>query len=193
MQQVWLGAYNTHKMKRTIVIGDLFHAKAKCHSWNYAEFVQFLYCWIYKTITLTPKVEFIQSNILTGQIRENKPKGLNLQTESKTDSYLDTILSLAIEIERIHATHCIIPFIIFGWHNVIPLSNPIFKSRLDTYCACAPNFITRTYCNQRNRFLVESGLRVFHCNDWGIVLTYRGEFGKGEFISALECSFDWNF
>lgn len=138
---------------------------------------------------LIPSLTLLQSNIFDRKIRENKPQELNLQTASKTNSYLDTILSLGFKMKRKRPSYCAIPSMTFGWHNVRQLTDSKYRSRLDNYTACSPNFSTKSYCANRDRFFIEGSLNLAHVYNWGINHSAMVEFGDGDLIIAINLTF----
>lgn len=126
-------------------------------------------------------------------ISEDKPKGLNLETESKYFGFLDALLSIKIQAEKQAQCDCIKAYLDLGWHNITHLSNRIFHSKLDNYRACACSFATKTYKGSIHRFFMEWGATISYCPSWDLFMNYRTEFTKGDFVQAVNFGASWRF
>lgn len=135
----------------------------------------------------------IQTNVFLSSISEDKPKRLNLQTESKYFGFLDTLLSIKIQAERQASCTCAKAYLDLGWHNITHLSNRTFYSKLDNYIACACSFATKTYKGSINRFFMEWGMTISYFPSFDFLMNYRTEFTKGDFVQALNFGVTWRF
>lgn len=189
-----IGSYNLSHVNRRITFPTPLHTQANPKSWSIAECVSLTYNHKYREkIFIIPSLTLLQTNVFNRKISENKPKELNLQTEAKTHSYLDTILSLGFKTQKIWPACCAIPSITFGWHNVRHLTDRNYTSRLDNYRACCSSFSTKTYSAHRDRFFIEGALNMAHVCNWGVNHSARVEFGSGDLILAVHLSLDWAF
>ena len=189
-----MGGYSLREVDRRISFPTLLHTKSTPKSWSVAESLSLAYNYNYKRkIFLIPNLTLLQTNIFNKKISEDQPKGLNLQTEANTDSYLDTIVSLGFKARHESQAHCAIPSLTFGWHNVWQLTDRNYTSKLDNYTACQPSFSTKTYSANRDRFFIEGAVNLTHVQDWGINHSARFEFGNGDLIIAVHLSLDWAF
>lgn len=189
-----LGGYNFRHMNRRITFPTSLPSQADAKSGNVAESILLAYNHLYhKKVIISPSITLLQTNIFERKIRETKPNGLNLKTEPKTHSFLDTIISLGFKLKRQRVNYCTIPSILFGWHKSLQLTDSIYKAKLDNYTACAPNFVTKSYCGNRDRFFIDASLNLSHVYNWGINHRAMVEFGNGDIILAVSLSFDWAF
>lgn len=189
-----MGGCNLRHVNRRMVFPIPLHTQADIKSWNVAESILFSYNHLYrKKVIISPSLTLLQTNIFERKIRETKPKGLNLKTEPKTHSFLDTIVSLGFKMKRQRVNYCAIPSIILGWHKALQLTDSMYRSELDNYRACAPNFLTKSYCGDRDRFFIDASLNLAHVYNWGVNHRVMFEFGNGDLILAINLSFDWAF
>lgn len=189
-----IGGYNLRHVNKRIAFPTPLHTQADPKSWNIAESIFLSYNHLYRRkVIITPGITLLQTNILERKTRETKPKGLNLKTDPKTHSFLDTIVSLGFKMKRQRVNYCAIPSIVLGWHKALQLTDSIYKSKLDNYTSCAPNFLTKSYCGDRDRFFIDASLNLAHVYNWGVNHRVMVEFGNGDIILAVNLTFDWAF
>ena len=170
-----LGAYSyvstyPHPLHR------LSHQSAcKPHYWDVAERFSAEYIATYNCVSFIPRITLVQTNVFLSSLSEDKPKGLNLNTESKTFGFLDTFLSVKIQAERQATCNCAKAYLDLGWHNIAHLSNRTFHSKLDNYTACGCSFATKTHTGSTDRFFMEWGATLSYCPSFDLLMNYRAE------------------
>ncbi|MGL4348256.1 MAG: autotransporter domain-containing protein, partial [Chlamydiales bacterium] len=188
-----LGGYSYTDATHNLSIGYPIKAMSTPHSWDVAESLSLQYTHIYRSIAIIPRIVLTQTNIYLSSICEDKPKGLNLQTDAKYFGFLDTLVSLRIQGKKTHCYCCVKPYVDLGWHNSSHLSNREFHSRLDHYTSCACSFSTKTYCGSANRFFMEWGIAFSFMNNIDLLINSRTEMTKGDFIQAVNFGASWRF
>ncbi|MGL4348553.1 MAG: autotransporter domain-containing protein, partial [Chlamydiales bacterium] len=188
-----LGGYSYTDATHNLLIGYPIKAKSTPHSWDLAESLSLQYTHIYQCITIIPRILLTQTNVYLSSIYEDKPKGLNLQTDAKYFGFLDTLLSLRIQGQKSDCYCCVKPYVDLGWHKSSHLSNRDFHSKLDNYTACACSFSTKTYCGSANRFFMECGIAFSFMNNIDLLINSRTEMTKGDFIQAVNLGASWRF
>ncbi|MGL4348259.1 MAG: autotransporter domain-containing protein, partial [Chlamydiales bacterium] len=188
-----LGAYAYTSAFHTLFIGYPIKAKANPHYWDAAEAFSVQYSARYSRLAFIPRVTVVQTNIFLSSISEDKPKGLNLQTESKYFGFLDTLASIKLQLERQEQLDCAKAYLDLGWHGITHLSNRTFHSKLDNYTACASSFATQTYTGSIHRFFMEWGATISYYPSFDLLMNYRAEFTKGDFVQAVNFGAQWRF
>ncbi|MGL4348765.1 MAG: autotransporter-associated beta strand repeat-containing protein, partial [Chlamydiales bacterium] len=185
--------YSRIKANHYVFLGYPIKARAKPSQRDIAESLTLKYNYTYNVISFLPHITLVQSNILLNKLCENKPKGLNLQTESKRFSFLDTLISLKIQGQKNYCCACIKPYLDLGWHNMVQLTCSTFHSRLDNYRFCSPGFTTETYRGNYNTLFMELGITFSYIDNVDIMLNSRTEIGRRDFVQAVNLGIHWSF
>ena len=188
-----LGAYSYIHATHYLTFGYPIKAYSHPRHKSIAESVAMQYTYTYNSISLTPSVTLMQSNIHLSSLHGDNPKEFNLQTESKYFRFLDTLISLKIQSRKNYCNICVNPYLNFGWHNILSLTTEEFRSRFDHYISCACNFITKTYKGEMNTVFLESGIGFFCGKNMDILFNYRADLGSKELLQGVYLGAHWRF
>lgn len=184
-----LGGYSHISMSHNFFIGYPVKARAQPHQWDIASSFSTEFITRYGCIIFTPRLSFLQTNIFLSSIIENKPKGLNLQIQSKYFGFFDTTFSLKIET----ALNSLKPYLDLGFQNIKQLSDRIFHSKCKKYTSCASSFATQTYVGSTNKVYMEWGAILNYSVEFELFMNYRTEFYKRSFTQGFSFGAQCNF
>lgn len=184
-----LGGYSHVLTSHNIFIGYPIKARAKPRLWDVAITFSTQYRKKYHSTIFTPRITLLQTNIFLSSITENKPKALNLKTQSKYFGFLDLIMSMKTEIEM----NCLQPYFDIGMHIIKRISDRNFYSVFKNYTSCASRFITQTYSGPANKFFIEWGTTITYYPEFELFMKYRTEFTKGYLIQGASLGVQCNF